>query len=160
MNVPVGFRKAISKRAAVACLLIQEGRCTTCGEKLTSVDDCEFDHVPALKLRRWNEVVRDTEPPSNDPAFMEAKHGDCHDVKTFGKGGTKRVTTAGSDIHAISKAKRINRKQEDFRRSLQNKAEGASVEEIGRPKPKSKIQSRPFQKGRGFQTPTKRRLAK
>lgn len=85
--------------------------------------DVQFDHNPALELRDWNPLTNDTIPPANDPAYIDMLLVSEHAVKTFGPGGEKRITTAGSDINRIAKVKRISREQEDFRKRLQAKAD-------------------------------------
>lgn len=63
-----------------------------------------------------------------------------HREKTFGKGGEKRATTAGSDIHVIAKTKRLEKQQREFRERL---LRPTGPEE--KPTRKSKWPSRPFQ---------------
>lgn len=81
----------------------------------------DFDHQPALGLReiRNGEMI----PDPNDPHFLRPMRKADHLIKTAGR---KNITTAGSDIHAIAKVKRIN---------------GTTPK-----KPKKKWASRPFPK--------------
>jgi hypothetical protein len=56
------------------------------------------DHRPALMNRPFNEATKTYTPDANDPKFIDALTDRCHDVRTFGKGGEKRITTRDSDI--------------------------------------------------------------
>lgn len=58
----------------------------------------EFDHKPALMNRTFDPVTNTYTPDANDSAFIEALTTGCHAQKTFGPGGTSRITTRGSDI--------------------------------------------------------------
>lgn len=103
------------------------------------VEDVQFDHNPALALRPINKLTGDTIPPANDPAHIDMLLVDEHKLKTFGRGGEKRITTADGDIGKISKVRRLTKKQEAFRQRLLAKDAGEE------PAPrKSKWQSRPF----------------
>ena len=104
----------------------------------------EWDHCPALALRFFNEETGELEPAANDPRFIRPIRTANHATKTFGPGGEKRVTTAGSDIHAIAKAKRQSRETEEFRRRLLAKDAGEPIPTTG--KRRAKIPSRPFPK--------------
>lgn len=62
----------------------------------------DFDHHPALGLR---EIVNGVMIPApNDPRYIRPMRRADHLVKTSGR---KNVTTAGSDVHAIAKVKRL-----------------------------------------------------
>lgn len=102
----------------------------TCGAHLPSMHDCEFDHIHARALNGSDELenIRPLCPS-------------CHDQKTNGKGGTRRIASAGSDKHAIAKARRISKKEEEFRSRLLAKADGDRL-----PNRKSRWPSRPFRK--------------
>lgn len=103
-------------------------------------EDVQYDHNPALELRPINELTGDTIPPANDPAYIDMLLIEEHKVKTFGRGGERRITTADGDIGKIAKVKRVSAKQEEFRRALLTK-------QTGEPAPrKSKWPSRPFGK--------------
>lgn len=108
------------------------------------LEDVEFDHNPALALRDWNPVTNDTIPPANDPDFIDMLLVDEHRSKTFGPGGEKRITTAGSDINRISKVARLSKEHEAFQRRLLAKV-GPS-EKAAEQKPRTKIKSRGFPK--------------
>lgn len=88
-----------------------------------TIEEVNWDHSPPLALREWDPVREDTIPPANDPNHIHILRIEDHKTKTFGKGGEKRITTAGSDIHAIAKVKRLTEAQEDMRRRLLAKAE-------------------------------------
>lgn len=87
-------------------------------------EDVQYDHNPALELRPINELTGDTIPPANDPAYIDMLLIDEHKVKTFGRGGERRITTADGDIGKIAKVKRVTAKQEEFRRNLLSKQPG------------------------------------
>jgi hypothetical protein len=92
----------------------------------------QLDHDPALILRPFNERTGKYTPDANDPAYLIYRDKDDHLQKTTGRkpGATHTVTVKGSDIGLKTKFARLERKGK---------------------KPKQKIASRPFQKGRKFQ---------
>lgn len=106
----------------------------------------DWDHNPPLALRRVDPETGLLIPDANDPRFIQPLRKDGHETKTFGPGGEKRVTTAGGDIHAIAKAKRLARDASDFDRRLTAKTNGEAPPQERRPK--RKIPSRPFPKRR------------
>jgi 5-methylcytosine-specific restriction endonuclease McrA len=87
-------------------VLVRQGRCPLCGERLGSLDGLQWDHVVPLAMGG-----------ADEPDNLQAIHIDCHGTKTHGT----PATTAGSDIHRIAKTKRIARDPsggEEFRRRL------------------------------------------
>ncbi|MGV6874528.1 hypothetical protein ACUSIJ_17800 [Pseudochelatococcus sp. B33] len=101
-----------------------------------------WDHNPPLALRRVDPETGLLVPEANDPHFIQPLRKSGHDTKTFGRGGEKRITTAGGDIHAIAKSKRLARGSAEFDRRLIAKSTGEE------PRPerrrKRRIPSRPF----------------
>lgn len=63
-----------------------------------------WDHFPALGLRVVDPETGVMTPAPNDPRYIRPMRIAEHDRKTFGS----RATTAGGDIHAIAKVKRLN----------------------------------------------------
>jgi hypothetical protein len=120
-------RRAIPARVKLQVVIRQEGRCAACNEKLGKLEDTEFDHVPALWVREWNQEAQDTVPPANDPDALFAKHVDCHRAKSSGRRGEKTVTSHGSDAHAKGKVNRLTRQQEEFRSRILAKDAGEPV---------------------------------
>lgn len=122
-------RKAIPLKVKLQ-VLIRQARCSSCGERLGSISDVEFDHRPALVARQFNETAGDFIPPQNDPEFLEAVHKDCHAQRTFGPGGESRITTRGSDQTETKRDASIRERHEEFRRRLlkpgKRKAKGKS----------------------------------
>ena len=102
-------------------------------------DTAELDHFPALERRDLDEAGNYT-PPANDPRFMQWLAPSAHKVKTFGRGGEKRITTAGSDIGEITKERHLTEDHEAFRERLLRKVPGEPREKSG------KIRSRGFDK--------------
>lgn len=101
-------RKAIPDKIKLEVVLRQDGRCTHCGERLGPLTGLNFDHRPAIINRDVNEAGTDYVPPQLDPEFIEAIHEvPCHDERTAGRGGERRITTAGSDIHIRDKTQRL-----------------------------------------------------
>jgi hypothetical protein len=90
-----------------------------------------LDHDPALVLRPYNPRIKDVAarytPHAHDPAHLVYLAKPDHQQKTTGRkpGAERTVTTKGSDIGIAAKFRRLER---------------------GKPKRKSKIASRPFQK--------------
>lgn len=100
------------------------------------IEQVQFDHSPPLALRPINPETGDTIPPANDPVFIQMLTIDEHRVKTTGK----PATTAGSDIHAIARVKRLSSQQEAFRQRLLAKEPCEPQRKV------SKIPTRPFPK--------------
>jgi hypothetical protein len=136
---PPGFRKAIPDKVKLKVVIRQGGNCATCGEKLGKLEDTQFDHVPAVQLRCWDPVAKDTVPPSNDEEHIFAKHTDCHAKKTFGSKASKR----GADVTEIARTKNIAKSTEEFRRRMLAKAD-PEVEVESSKRPKKRWPSRPF----------------
>jgi hypothetical protein len=136
---PPGFRKAIPDKVKLKVVIRQGGACAACREKLGKLEDTQFDHVPAVQLRCWDPVAKDTIPPSNDEEHIFAKHVDCHAEKTFGSKASKR----GADVTEIARTKRIAKETEEFRRRMLSKLIEPEEPEPERPK-KKKWPSRPF----------------
>ncbi len=63
----------------------------------------QWDHFPALGLRVISTVTGELVPAPNDPRYIRPMTTPAHKVKTFGT----KATTAGSDVHAIAKVKRL-----------------------------------------------------
>ncbi|GGC70437.1 hypothetical protein [Chelatococcus reniformis] len=103
-------------------------------------DECELDHDPALGIRAVNADGTDWDPPQHDERYLVWRPKREHDVKTFGPGGEKRITTAGGDIHRIAKLRRLTTEQEEHRRRMLGKEPGSQ-----RPR-SSRWPSRPFSK--------------
>jgi hypothetical protein len=105
-------RKAIPDRIKLEVVLRQDGRCTHCGERLGTLAVTQFDHRPSIINRDVNEDGTDYVPPQLDPEHIEAIHGvPCHRERTVGRGGEKRTTVAGSDIHIRDKTRRLVEKR-------------------------------------------------
>lgn len=100
--------------------------------------DTEFDHHPALAFR---ERTADGGyiPDENDPHFIVPRSKADHRTKTSGRRGEKKVTAAGSDVHAAAKIKRLAPQQTAFQQRLLAKAAGDE-------KPKSRWPRRPMGK--------------
>lgn len=102
------LRKPISNRLKIE-VLVAQARCASCGERLCRLAFTRFDHRPplALRINLGNRFM----PDANDPDFIQAVCVDCHQWLTTGRkpGATKTVTTAGSDIHAAAKIRRITK---------------------------------------------------
>lgn len=107
-------RPAIPVRVRLQVVLNQDGKCKATGARLGHVDNVRFDHRPALWERQFDTIKGDTVPPANDPAFIEALTKAAHDARTFGPGGEKRITSAGSDLHRKAKGARLEAYQGDL----------------------------------------------
>jgi hypothetical protein len=88
-------------------IMVRQARCPLCNEKLGELTDTEFDHAQAL-----------VNGGADDLENFQAVHADCHDKKTNGPGGERRVTTAGSDRHIADKTDRLSESYRDFQRRL------------------------------------------
>lgn len=145
-------RKAVPDKLKLFLVLRQGARCADCGHKLVP-GEIQYDHRPALINRDVNEEGTDYVPAQLDPEYLQALHNDCHDVRTFGPGGEKRITTAGSDIGVRDKVTRLQEQQERIAET-RRRILAPSDPEAGRPSPKPKynwgkrpLRSRPFPKG-------------
>jgi hypothetical protein len=107
-------------------ILIRQSVCPLCGERLGKLEDVDFDHVHQLALGGSD----------NDNGNFQALHRSCHRVKTSGT----KATSAGSDIHEISKTKRLGKKNAEFMRLISSRECGSKRQ------PKGKIKSRGFEK--------------
>lgn len=126
---PKSFRLEIPTRVKLEVLVRQEGKCSTCKEKLPR--EIDFDHVPALAIRAWDADQDDTIPPANDPNYIFAKcRHTCHKTKTHGT----RATTAGSDANVIArvraKEKRERETTEEYATRVLGRASIVEIEEI------------------------------
>ena len=113
------------------------------------IEQVEWDHQPALALRDWNAATMDTIPPANDPIYIQMLRIAEHRCKTFGRGGEKRTTTHGSDLHAIAKVRRLSAKEEEFRRRILTKDTPTAflaADHTDRGKRATRWPSRPFPK--------------
>ena len=119
-------RPAIPVRVKLDVVIRQEGRCKQTGDRLGTLKNTQFDHRPGIWERKFDTVADDTIPPANDPSFIEACTIGGHKVRTHGNG----ATSVGSDSHRRAKIKRLTEPKPD--------------------RPKRKLRSPPFQKGRGF----------
>ena len=142
-------RPKTPERVKLQVLLNQDGRCKATGERLGTVANCHFDHRPALWERRFDPKAWDTVPPANDPDHIEAITVDEHDRRTNGPGGTKRITTAGSDTGRRTKIRHVVEREVEHREALKAKASGRARAPSKR---KQKIPPRPFSAGRGFKS--------
>lgn len=84
-------------------VLVKQAICPRCEKKLGELKALQWDHIVPLAL--GGEDV---------PANLQAIHIECHREKTTGR----PATTAGSDIHAIAKTRRLARNHEEFRARL------------------------------------------
>lgn len=98
--------------------------------------DLQLDHRPALNFRPFNDAGTDTVPPANSAEHLAWIPSADHKRKTFGAGGTSRISTRGSDISEPRRLDKIAAKQAIFRERV------LAVEK--REKPPSKWPKRKF----------------
>jgi hypothetical protein len=109
-------------------------------------DDIQIDHQPPLALRDYDETTGLYDPDELDPAHLVPMSTADHRRKTSGHAeGEGFATVAGSDIHAIAKAKRVLRSQIQHRQRLDYETV-AEREYRARWPAGRKIRSRGFQK--------------
>lgn len=84
----------------------------------------QWDHEPALGLRHVDPCSGEMLPAANDPHFIRPMRTADHLAKTTGRRGERTVTSAGSDIHAIAKVRRLTKAQEAARRRMLAKQTG------------------------------------
>lgn len=137
-------RKAIPDKVKLEVVLQQDGKCPICKERLGDLKGLNFDHRPAIINREVNEAGTDYIPPQLDPGHLQAVHADCHKSRTFGPGGEKRITTAGSDTHIRDKTRDLAAKHSEFISRILAKSSGDNSDNPSNSKPKSKFGKRPF----------------
>lgn len=144
-------RPAIPCKVKLQVLLNQLGRSTVDREKLGRIEGTHFDHRPALEARKFDTAAWDTVPAANDPAHIEAITVEQHDRRTNGPGGTKRITTRGSDSGERARTRNIRRTFDDHQGAMAAKAKGKPRPKAS--KPKRKIPGRSsFPQGRKFES--------
>lgn len=109
----------------------------------TKNDQVQYDHDPALGLRDWDEEKQDFIPPQLDPEFIVIRTKAVHRTKSSGRKGEGKVTSYGSDAHAIAKIDRLEKDQAAFRSKLLAKDGGEQLPG----KARQSIPSRSFAKG-------------
>lgn len=132
-HIPVGVKLH-------ACLLL-----LGFSEEEISGGQIEWDHCPALALRSVDPETGEMTPHPNDPRYIEPRRKFEHAAKTRGTG----ATTAGSDVGASAKLKRIEKDPaggEEFRRRLLATKAGEEVKPARRPKQKIKNRKTPWPK--------------
>ncbi|MGR4927353.1 hypothetical protein ACIPUD_11155 [Bradyrhizobium sp. CAR08] len=144
-------RPSIPCKVKLQVLINQEGRSTVCKTKLGRIEDTHFDHRPPLEARKFDTAMWDTVPPANDPGHIEAITVEQHDRRTNGPGGTKRITTRGSDSGERARTRNIRRTFDDHQGAMAAKAKGKPRPKPS--KPKRKIPGRSsFPQGRKFES--------
>lgn len=142
-------RPAIPCKVRLQVLLNQGGRSAVDKERLGRIENTHFDHRPPLEARKFDTSAWDTIPPANDPAHIEAITVEQHDRRTNGPGGTRRVTTRGSDTGERARTRKIRRTHDDHQVAMKAKAAGRPSPKPT--KPKRKIGGRSsFPTGRKF----------
>jgi hypothetical protein len=144
-------RPPIPCKVRLQVLINQQGRSTVNRERLGRIEDTHFDHRPPLETRKFDTSAWDTIPPANDPAHIEAITVEQHDRRTNGPGGTRRITTRGSDTGERARTRNIRRSHDEHQAVMEAKATGRPLPKPA--KPKRKIQGRSsFGPGRKFES--------
>ncbi len=94
-------------------------------------DNVDWNHNPPIQLRRWDPETGDTDPPANDPRFIEPLDRAEH-----------KTLTAKRDVPAIARTKRAEKKRAARQAMADAEAAGQKV--------KAKRKSRPIPKGPSF----------
>ncbi|WP_298962495.1 hypothetical protein [uncultured Methylobacterium sp.] len=139
---PKGFRKSIPCDVKVDVVVRQDGRCASCGERLGTLRETQFDHEPALQLRAFDPDANDTIPPANDPEALKGKHKLCHLVKTTGRKGESDKNAIHGDVAEIHRLRRLTQQREEFQRRVL--AKGTDEGARDGPEKKSRWPKRPF----------------
>lgn len=94
-------------------------------EALFAGGPCQLDHDPALELRKKRRVKGKIvySPPANSPDHLVYRRKANHLQKTTGrkKGAEKTVTTKGSDIWLIAKARRQKKRPENYKQRIKSR---------------------------------------
>ena len=124
---PKGYRPHMPLRVKLEAALRHAGM---------DPENIEWDHDPALQLRRWDPDANggkgDTIPPANDPRFITPRERENHDEKTRRR-----------DVPEIARTKRLEKKRAAREALQEAEARGEAV--------KHKRRHRPFPKGKSFQ---------
>lgn len=136
-------RKPIPTLVKLLAVLRVDGRCKQCGERLGDLSGLNFDHRPAVINRDVSADGTDYVPAQLDPDFIEPLHINCHKVRTFGPGGEKRITTAGSDIGTRDKVDRLAEQHAETVRNILSPTKRKTKPQSRWPK--RPIRSRPSQ---------------
>ena len=97
---PTGWRpRDLKIKEKLELVVRQKGQDPDTGERLLPLSEgVQFDHRPAIQMRKWDAEAQDTIPPSCDLDFIAAINKTTHGTKTK------------KDVAAIAKIKRINNK--------------------------------------------------
>jgi hypothetical protein len=77
-----------------------------------------WDHRPPLSQRKWSATKNDFDPPQHDPRYLAPMRKSDSDSKTWGLGGSKRITTRGSDVSEPKRLDGIAAKHAAFRKRV------------------------------------------
>lgn len=146
------YRKAIPNWVKIVCAIRALLKSGVVRDDLVDwVRSLRFDHRPPLQDRPYDLVKQDFEPSQNDPDYIEAIPTKEHDQRTFGRkaDAEKTVTTRGSDVGERKHIRdvRNTQTQHDLKMAVK-RGDPAAIAKLlhveRRPRPKSKIPSRPF----------------
>lgn len=103
-NIPMAIKRMVRAR--------QNNHCAECKTIFTTDDKVQYDHRPAIILRKVSAAGMDYIPEQNDPLWIDALHKDCHLKRTVGRipGALKTITTKGSDAHLAAKFRKLEGK--------------------------------------------------
>jgi hypothetical protein len=113
-----GPRKTITDRVMLEALLEQaDVRCPGCSQAIHSLNNTVREHTWALENRPKNADGTVT-PDANDTRYIRLWHAGCDKQKTHGPGGTKRITTKGSDNHTREHRENLSASEAKFREKM------------------------------------------
>lgn len=99
----------------------QNGLCFCgCGEPVANTL-ITIDHEPALSMRDINDDGTDYRPPQADPGYLRIYLRGHDKNKTFGSGGTRRITTRDGDIGRNAHNKSMKQKHDAHRAIMRAK---------------------------------------
>lgn len=105
------FRPTVPDRIALEAAIFHGQVICGCGcGAVIRPGEMEREHDPALELRSYDPVTRMYTPHANDPTYIKLWRKSCHDTKTNGPGGERRITTKGSDNHTARRIARLAEK--------------------------------------------------
>lgn len=103
-GIPVATKKLVVDRQGGICLC----GCGRAVEWKNHRATTRFDHFPALNLRPLNGDGTDYEPAQLDHRYIDARCLDSDERRR--SGGPARATTAGTDVNAMAKQRKRDRK--------------------------------------------------
>ncbi len=125
-------RKVITDRVLIEAILLNFNIVCPCGcgTRITALEGTIREHTWALENRPKNPDGTVT-PDANDPNHIGLWLAGHDKQKTFGPGGTKRITTKGGDNHTREHREKVSESEQKFRDRMAAKGKPIVPRRIG-----------------------------